>query len=111
MDYTAAWVIYLTMALLFMLGYERYIASLLAGQREKRIFLRAFLAIMLFTPGVVIHGDMLYMTPACVGIVFNILVHNSLGVLQSILPLLAAGFVVFGLLALWEIRRTAKPWD
>lgn len=111
MDYTAAWVIYLIMAVLFMLGYERYIASLLAGQREKRIFFRAFLAILLFTPGVVIHGDMLYIAPACVGIVFNILVHNTLGVLQATLPLLAAGFIVFGVLALWEIRRKASEWD
>lgn len=111
MDYTAAWVVYVLMAILFMLGYERYVASLLAGQREKRIFFRALLAILLFAPGVVVHDDIMYMVPASVGIVFNVLVKNILGVLQAFLPLLAAGFVIFGVLALWEIRRVRRDWD
>ncbi len=105
MGYAIAWVIYLIMAVLIQLGYERYLTPYLAAQRRLRIFLRSLLAIVLFTPGVVMSGEGMFVVPACVGVMFNILAQSPYGFLQAALPLLLAGAVVFGILFFATRRR------
>lgn len=109
MAYLIAWGLYLVMAVLLMLGYERYITRFLADSRQLRIFLRALLAILLFTPGFVVHGELVYMVPAAVGVMFNILAHKPLAVLQASLPLLVVSVVTYSLLFFREIRRSEAP--
>lgn len=105
MAYSIAWVIYGGMALLFMLAYERYVAPYLVEKRQLRLFLRAVLGVLLFTPGIVLHEDFVYIVPACVGVMFNILAHKPLGVVQAALPLLLVATLVFGGLYIWDSRR------
>lgn len=108
MAYAIAWVLYVLMAVLFMVAYERYVTVFLQARRQLRIFLRVLLALLFFTPGVVVHDDMIYLVPACVGVMFNILSHKPLGVLQAALPLLVASTVVYALLFAYEARRTGS---
>jgi hypothetical protein len=105
MAYMVAWGIYAVMAVLLMLAYERYIVPLLMDWRQFRLFLRALMAILLFTPGVVLHEEGIYIVPACVGVMFNILAHKPLAILQAALPLLLVATLVFGVLFFWDIKR------
>lgn len=112
MAYAIAWGIYVLMAVLLMAGFERYLAGLITVRRL-RIALRALLAILLFTPGVV-SADHLYVVPASIAVLFNLLAHSRLGLLQALLPLLLAQTLVFGLLFLREAlpaRRRAQTAD
>jgi glucan phosphoethanolaminetransferase (alkaline phosphatase superfamily) len=102
-----AWGIYLGMAVLLVFGYERYIACRILN-RHWRIFLRALLVIGLFTPGVVTGGEV-YIVPACVGVMFNLLAHSNEGMLQAVLPLLVVGTVVFAMIFVAEVVRKEKP--
>src|SRR6218665_3071426 len=104
MGYVIGWVIYLVIALLLQLGFERYLTPYLQGQRQLRIFLRTLLAILLFTPGVVLSADGAFIVPACVGVMFNILAKSPYGLLQAALPLLLLMTVVYGILFFVEIR-------
>lgn len=104
MAYVIAWMTYLLMAVLLQLGYERHVAPLLANRRL-RIGLRAGLAIVLFTPGVVPAEGSLYPVPACIGVLFNVLAQSGTGLMKAVLPLLFATTVVYGLLFLREWRR------
>lgn len=101
MPYVIGWIIYLSMAALLMFGFERYLARFLT-QRQWRIFIRALLAILLFTPGFV-SADGIYVVPACVGVMFNILAHSGEGLFKASLPLLLAGALVYGVLFLVEV--------
>jgi hypothetical protein len=102
--YMVAWGLYLLMSVALMFSYERYIAPHIK-HRQLRIFIRAVMAIGLFTPGIV-SADTVYMAPACVGVVFNILEHSGIGVIKAALPLLFVSFVVFVTLFFWEIRQS-----
>lgn len=93
-----AWALYIGMAALLMFGYERYLTPYLDGHDELRLFLRVLLAILLFTPGFVLDSGSIYLVPACVGVMFNILAHKPVGVMQAALPLLLAATVVYGIL-------------
>jgi len=97
MSYVIAWSLYALMAALLVFGYERYVAGRMAS-RQWRIFLRACLVIVLFTPGFVVAGDNIYIVPACVGVMFNILAKSGTGFLKAALPLLLVSAVVFGVL-------------
>lgn len=97
-----AWGLYVSMAALLMFGYERYLTPYLAEQRQLRIFLRALMAILLFTPGFVLDSGSFYLVPACVGVMFNILAHKPVAVMQAALPLLLAATVVYGILLFRE---------
>jgi hypothetical protein len=103
MPYVIAWGIYLSMAALLMFGFERYLAWRIPSH-QWRLFIRALMAIVLFTPGFVSAGD-IYVVPACVGVMFNILAHSGEGLLKAALPLLLAGVLVFGVLFLRELLR------
>jgi peptidoglycan biosynthesis protein MviN/MurJ (putative lipid II flippase) len=105
MGYAIAWVIYLVMAVLLQIGFERYLTPYLLAQRQLRIFLRSLLAILLFTPGVVLNADGVFIVPACVGVMFNILAKSPYGLLQAALPLLLVSAVVYGILFALERRR------
>lgn len=104
MAYALAWVIYLGMAVLLQVGFERYLTPYLQAQRQLRIFLRSLLAILLFTPGVVLNADSTFIVPACVGVMFNILAKSPYGLLQAALPLLLVATVVYGILFAVETR-------
>ncbi|MGH8491492.1 MAG: hypothetical protein ACRERR_00060 [Moraxellaceae bacterium] len=104
MGYVIAWLLYIGMAALLQLGFERYLTPYLQAQRQLRIFLRSLLAILLFTPGVVVNGDGLFVVPACVGVMFNILAKSPYGLLQAALPLLLVAAVVYGILFFVESR-------
>lgn len=106
MAYMIAWSIYLLMAALLVFGYERYVAGYV-GPRQLRIFLRALLAIMLFTPGFISAGAV-YVVPACVGVMFNLLAHSGVGMLKASLPLLFVSSVVFAVLFCREARRSKE---
>lgn len=102
MAYALAWIVYLLMAALIVAGFERYLAAYFS--RQPRLFLRALLAVGLFTPGFVSAGTV-YMVPACVAILFNILSRSGLGLLKASLPMLLVSTVVFGVLLVLEKRR------
>lgn len=102
MAYALAWIVYLLMAALIMLAFERYVAGFLP--RQPRLFLRALLAVGLFTPGWVSAGTV-YMVPACVAVLFNILAKSADGLLKASLPMLASATLVFGVLFVVESRR------
>lgn len=104
MSYVIAWSLYVLMAALLVAGFERYVAGRMAS-RQWRIFLRATLVIVLFTPGFVAAGEDIYVVPACVGVVFNILAKSGTGLLKAALPLLLVSAVVFGVLFFSESRR------
>lgn len=103
MAYAIAWALYLLMAALLQFGYERYVADLIPVRRL-RIGLRAALAIVLFTPGVVSSQEGVFIVPACIGVLFNVLAHGGTGLVKALLPLLFATSVVFGVLFLLEYR-------
>lgn len=105
MAYELAWVIYILMAAFFMFAYERLVAPALRERRQLRLFLRALTGILLFTPGIVLHEGVVYPVPACVGVMFNILAHKPLAILQAMLPLLFVSSIVFGILLFRESRR------
>lgn len=104
MPYVIAWTLYLLMAALLVFGFERYVAERITG-RQLRIFLRASLLMVLFTPGFVSAGENVFVVPACVGVMFNILAKSGVGLLKAALPLLLAFSVVFGVLFFRESRR------
>ncbi|MDI1301197.1 MAG: hypothetical protein PSX71_04780 [bacterium] len=104
MSYVIAWSLYVLMAALLVFGFERYVAGRI-GSRQWRIFLRATLVIVLFTPGFVATDDMVYVVPACVGVMFNILAKSGTGLLKAALPLLLVFTLVFGVLFFRESRR------
>lgn len=99
MAYAIAWGLYLLLAGLLQFGFERYLASFFTSDRL-RIGLRALLAIVLFTPGIVPSAAGLYVVPACIGVLFNLLSHSGIGLMKSLLPLLLSTTVVFGVLFL-----------
>ena len=103
MSYLIAWGIYLLMAAALMWLFNRYFADLL-GQGLWRLLARVLLAIVLFTPGFV-DEDVVYVVPAWIGVFFNLLSHDKAGLIKSLLPLLLACAVVFGLLGLRELLR------
>lgn len=107
MAYLIAWSAYLLMAALLQLGFERYLAPYL-HKRRLRIGLRAALAIVLFTPGVVPAEGGLFLVPACIGVLFNVLAHSGIGLMKAALPLLFAATVVYGLLFLRDWRQSAE---
>lgn len=104
------WVLYLLMAALLQLGFERYLAPLLPAGRLRTGW-RALVAIVLFTPGVVPSADGLYPVPACIGVLFNVLAHSGTGLMKSLLPLLLSTAVVFVVLYLRERRVSAAADD
>lgn len=110
MPYVIAWTLYLLMAVLLVLGYERYVADRI-DDRQLRIFLRALLAIVLFTPGFVSAGDHVFIVPACVGVMFNILAKSGTGFFKAALPLLLVSAGVFGVLHFRENRREDADED
>lgn len=102
MAYALAWIVYLLMAALIMLAFERYVAAFVP--RQPRLFIRALLAVGLFTPGWV-SAETVYMVPACIAVLFNLLAKSADGLLKASLPLLAVATVVFGILFFLENRR------
>lgn len=104
MAYALSWVVYVLMAVLIMFAFERYVSTWFS--RQPRIFIRVLLAIVLFTPGFVSAGTV-YLVPACVGILFNILAKSGDGLLKASLPMLLVSSVVFGVLFFLESRRPA----
>lgn len=108
MGYLIAWGLYLAMAALLMAGFERYLAGYVT-HRQWRVLLRCLLAIVLFTPGLVAAGEQVYVVPACVAVLFNLLAHSPMGVVKSALPLLLAGLIVFGAFFLIEALHREKP--
>lgn len=106
MAYALAWIVYLLMAALIMAGFERYLSAYFP--RQPRIFLRALLAIVLFTPGVVV-AEAMYIVPACVAMLFNVLARSGEGLLKASLPMLAVSTLVFGVLFFLEYRRQTEP--
>lgn len=107
MSYLIAWGIYLLMGAALMLLFNRYFADFL-GQGLWRLCARVLLAIVLFTPGFV-EEDVVYVVPAWIGVFFNLLSHDKAGLIKSLLPLLLACAVVFGLLGLRELLRRRRP--
>lgn len=111
MAYVIAWSVYLLMAALIMVGFERYLSEYCS--RQLRVFIRALLAIVLFTPGVVTSdvatAGQAYMVPACIGMLFNLLAKSVDGFLKASLPMLAVAVAVFGVLFFLENRR--QPGD
>lgn len=101
--YALAWLLYLLMAALLQLAYERYIAPHV-GNRRLRISLRTLMAIGLFTPGFVSSPAGLSVVPACVAVLFNVLAHSGTGLMKAALPLLLATALVFAVLWLLEQR-------
>lgn len=106
MAYAIAWVLYLLMAALLLFGFGRYLAPLLPAGRL-RTGLCALVAIGLFTPGVVSTADGIFVVPACIGVLFNVLAHSGPGLMKAALPLLLSTAVVFAVLYLLERRRAA----
>ena len=106
MAYLIAWSLYLLMAGLLQAGYERYVAGLLPAGRW-RAGLRALLAVVLFTPGVVASASGLAVVPACIGVLFNVLAHSPLGLAKALLPLLLSSSVVFAVLW-WRESRAGQ---
>lgn len=106
MAYVIAWALYLLMAGLLQAGYGRYLAPLLPAGRW-RSGLRALLAVVLFTPGVVASETGLSVVPACIGVLFNVLAHSPLGLAKALLPLLLSTSLVFALLW-WRESRAGR---
>lgn len=104
MAYAIAWLLYLMMAALLQLAYERYLAPHI-GHRRLRVGLRALVAIGLFTPGLVSSPEGLYVVPACIGVLFNLLAHSATGLMKAVLPLLLVTALVFAVLWLLEHRE------
>lgn len=102
MAYALAWIVYLLMAALIVLAFERYVAAFVPAQ--PRVFIRALLAVGLFTPGWV-SAETVYMVPASIAVLFNILAKSPDGLLKASLPLLLAYVLVFAILLLREWRR------
>jgi hypothetical protein len=100
MAYYIAWGLYITAAVLLQFGCERYLTPYLTVS-SWRIFMRALLAIALFTPGVGVDDGQYYLVPALVGVVFHLLSHQFYGVLQALLPLLLVSGIVFTVLFMW----------
>ena len=114
MAYALAWVVYLLMAALIMAGFERYLGAYCS--RQWRLFIRALLALIFFTPGVDLPGVVTpgvvtagggHMVPACIGVLLNLLAKSGDGLVKASLPVLAMAVVVFGALFVREILR--KP--
>ena len=110
MGYLVAWGLYLLMAALLVAGFERYLAGYVTDARW-RVLLRGLLAVGLFTPGLVAADDQVYLVPACIAVLFNILAHSWMGVVKSSLPLFLAGVLVFAVLALREALRKDVAGD
>lgn len=108
MAYVIAWALYLLMAGLLQAGHERYLSPSLPAGRW-RTGLRALLAVVLFTPGVVASEAGLSVVPACIGVLFNVLAHSGLGLAKALLPLLLSTSVVFGVLWLRAARAGRAP--
>jgi hypothetical protein len=108
MAYLVAWGVYLAMAALLVVGFERYLAGYISHRRSL-VFARSVLGIGLFTPGVVDSEAGVYVVPACIGVLFNVLARSGPGVMKAALPLLLAGVLVFGVLYLLEALRAGKP--
>lgn len=104
MAYALAWIVYLLMAALILLAFERYVAEFVP--RQPKLFIRALLAVGLLTPGWV-SAETVYMVPACVAILFNLLAKSGVGLLKASLPMLVVSTVVFGVLLFLESRRPA----
>lgn len=102
-----AWGIYLGMAALLMLGFERYLAGYI-GNRQGLVVVRSLLGIGLFTPGVVNAEEGMYVVPACIGVLFNLLARSGVGMMKAALPMLLAGALVFGVLFLLESLRDRR---
>lgn len=102
MAYALAWIVYLLMAALIMLAFERYVAAFVP--RQPRLFIRALLAVGLFTSGWV-SAETVYMVPACIAVLFNLLAKSADGLLKASLPLLAMSTIVFAILLVREYRR------
>jgi hypothetical protein len=105
MAYALAWIVYLLMAALMVLAFERYVAGHVP--RQPRLFIRALLAVVLFTPGWV-SVETVYMVPACIAVLFNLLAKSGSGLLKAALPLLTMSSVVFGVLLFLEVRRSPE---
>ncbi|MDP2228998.1 MAG: hypothetical protein Q8J78_16155 [Moraxellaceae bacterium] len=108
MAYVLSWCVYLLMAVLLMVAYERYVADLI-GSRQWRVALRAFIAIVLFTPGFTSFGDMVYMVPACIAMLYHLLAKSGIGFMKASLPILLVSFVVYGVLFFRAGRQPARP--
>lgn len=111
MDILVAWGLYLGMAVLLVLGFERYLAGYLT-HRRLRIMVRTLLCVGLFTPGIVVSDEGVYVVPACIGVLFNLLARSGPGMMKAALPLLLSSALVFGALYLVEVmraRRQATP--
>lgn len=102
MAYALAWIVYLLMAALIVFAFERYVAAFLP--RQPRQFIRVLLVVGLFTPGWV-SAEAVYMVPACIAVLFNLLAKSADGLLKASLPLLLAYVLVFAFLLLREWRR------
>lgn len=102
MAYALAWIVYLLMAALILLAFERYLAAYVP--RQPRLFIRALLAVGLFTPGWV-SAESVYMVPACIAVLFNVLAKSADGLLKASLPLLGMSTIVFAVLLVREHRR------
>lgn len=105
MAYALAWGVYLLMAALIVLAFERYVAAMVP--RQPRIFIRALLMVGLFTPGWV-SAETVYMVPACIAVLFNLLAKSGIGLLKASLPLLVVWTTVFGVLLFRELRRAPE---
>ncbi len=109
MAYVLAWVIYLAMAALLLLFYERYVAPLLASA-QWRLMLRALVAVLLFTPGLVAgHGDAVHVVPACIAVLFGLLAKSPETMAKAALPLLVVATLVYAALFALAGRRPAAP--
>lgn len=108
--YLMAWGLYLLMAALLMAGFERHVAGLVTDRRW-RALLRSLMAVALFTPGLVSADEQVYVVPACVAVLFNVLAHSWMGFVKSSLPLLLAGGLVFAVLSLREALRQDAAED
>lgn len=108
MAYLIAWALYLTMAVLLVASFERYLAGYISNGRTL-VFARCVIGIGLFTPGVATSDEGVYLVPACIGVLFNLLARSPLGMMKAALPLLLAGVLVFGLLFLLEALRGREP--
>ena len=113
MAYALAWLVYVVMAVLIMAGFERYLSG--HCSRQWRIFVRALLAIVFFTPGVVTPvvatAGGTYIVPACIGMLFNLLAKSGDGFIKAGLPILTVAVLVFGGLFFRESRRAPDAGD
>lgn len=99
--------LYLFMAALLVVFYERHVAVFIPSRRW-RIFLRALALLLLFTPGLISAGGEIYPVPASIAVLYNLLSHSWIGTLKAMLPLLLSGALVFAVLAALELRRRER---